>query len=1597
MDILDATPDSGQSPLQSMSDLVEMQPAPAIGYPENAVRNRAATSAILTGDPDKMVSKYQMMLAEAAEGQSVTHDQVMASLADQNKTKSMKHVINILGDNSIPLDQKKRLMNFVQTSQFKEDPATTLQTNALVQESKGEDLRGEAARISMADVMGEMEKERQNRQRLFNGMMASMPSQDVATMVGDVASSQLLPFGRNVIAAKVASAQGDATGVPVGLGGWIKNFLLPGSTKADLQKKLMSIPPENREEYTKSLLASIQSSASVFPAENYFAQYDTAMQLLSSPTHSTGAVWAENVGTLLDAFWVGGELRAAGGAARTANVLEALSKTKAAPAEPLSGFGQARSPGSANPGTSDAEFVESAKWDLMGDPYNPNQIPSGTKRLTYKSDPEDAAKRLRLASPVRRENPVAPFNVVEQVNPGSAREMHRSMVAGTDELAKAVTGVDKEQALINNIAPQVATETGTVLNKVNQDVRDILTNTGATRYTPEEFGTALNGVERDFRNARDLEINDAMTTFRVDGDHMAIDAHYSTPAGAFVTAEGAREQAKFALRQYGIRDDEVVIMQRQGMDYVPYTGPANVPGDYVVKVKTLHAIDDSEIESWSSLDVKKNFMDRISQTGSDDHGSIAGWLMDPGSMLHPTLTGSASIVTDQAITIENTLLKPIRELRDSIQKMKFDRRAKLEDYMKEANTLGLKQDRFDLISRGFNQSEIDALGKWKDIWDGHYYLENYDMVRTLNSQGYQIFQNANTKLFAKATAKNQNIGKVYDPATDSVVNLTKTEMDTLYNTGGSYAQLRRPTQIQGEMVEHMIVRNTPTEYLRKVRDTDSILNYRDGYYTVNYKAPKFVDEITVGPGGVETRRTVAVAGNTADAEMFIRNQQLSTGKQHVMREDTRGFKKDGDGYWDLNEASGRIAQRMRGKPLTDAVGINSLGVGAHVETPMESAVRAAKSLAGRTVTRSMLETAKRRFVEQYGDFLKPTQYGSKEFPASRSELVDPVSHTSSAIADARTTYGYIKFMEDGYINAMDQVFKGGMNILADELGKLHLSKAERATRAVGDISPSHLAKGTVFQAYIAMSNPIRQWIVQAHQMLRTVAYNPKGWANGGVEQRIAGYLGIKGGVTQGSQLAQDFAKFVDDSGMVAGVDRNSLVRGMKLSMADSSSSFKRGVGAVAAVPQSIGFDIGEKANQIGHLAAVHESYTRRGFNLADKTQRDLALTEARALSYDLNKAGELSYTQGSAAMILQFLQMPHKAVLQATNRKIPWQAKARMFGWDLLMFGVPTGAVATLLTAAGHDGDDILPDDPELRDIYTEGAEAYALNQFFSMMDDSGDKTRIDFSALKPYDMDGWARMYIALMDKGYLGAFAASPAGQILAVDGTNNSRKNGRIPQALLTMGRFFNVVEEVNPESPTEFTSVLNDVAKITSGWTAADNALIMLESRKKFDAMGVVVDSTVTTPEIMAAFLGFGTLSTKQLYDTSKKISDDKKKHEENVMRKYRDIVTYYKGALEDPNADVKHIQQVSSMLMRTFTDPYDLQLVNRQWQNDMLGKEHALFVSMMKASQMPGMNRTIDAIKTWPVDENTKAQMIQRYKDIKAQREFSQEKLKEMEK
>lgn len=1586
-DILDESYGATPEPV-NLDDLIETRPLVS-NVPMGTIRNRAAMGAILTSKPEEMVEKYRLLVKEGQEGSEDSHQEVLKFLEEQNKTKSMRHVVNILGDKTIPLEHKRRFFDLVQKNGFKEEPAITLQTNALIAPSEGESEAAEAARISLADTMYEMQKDRERRQKMVNGLVASHPSEATARNVGELAESEVMPFGRNIIGANVASKINELEGKETSAASWIKNFLLPGSSRENIKKKLQSIPIDQRAAYQDKILEAVKSSSAVFPSENYFSQYKEAERLLLSPVQRSEETWLENMLTVLDVVWIGSGVK---------GLVKGASAAKAVEADAGASYGNARRPGSTATPAEDVPFeeVHKADWELVGENTNPMQIGKPKDRIGNSKTPllegpkpkeADQMKRLELNAPVKVENPATPYSILEHSNPAQARALHEAVLRATDdELAEAIAGVSREQFIANNLLPQAGTETGNVLAKTNQDIKNAIEGAGGLRYTSTEMGQAVANITDDFRNASNLVINDAMSTFRVDGDRIVIEAHYTAPGGSFPTPESAHAQAKFALRNYAVKDEDIILMKRDGLDYVPVTleETHGVVGDYIVKVKTSHEVNDIDILKWEDLDVRRNFFDRWGFTVTEHGGSISRTLFDPASMLHPTITRSTSVAIDQTASFESVLLKPIKELRTQVEKLDKVRRSKVEEYLKEANLKQLKYDPAKLTADGFFPEEIQAIKKWKDIWDGHFYLENLDAGRTLKNQGYQVFDAAQgTQLFAKPVPKNQNISRVYDPSTDSVITIDKSFGDALYNQNGTLAQFRRPAVINGETIEHMIVRNTPTEYLRAVRDTDRVLNYKEGYYTVYYKAPKFIEEaVEFGANGKPTKWAArAVAGTTKEAEAYVSSVKAQTGKTYRVRGDVRAFTMEDDAYWDVASAKGRIAQRHRGQTLEDASGLQHLGDGSYMAHPMESAVRAAKSIADRTMTRKVIETAKTRAIAQYGD-LFPKHPITKEpmWPSTRGQISDTGQTFGKAlgdsrVSDARTVYENINYLENGYINSTDDFVKGFMNVVAQTLGKLGMERGEKVFDALSKVGPTHSLKSSVFLSYIAY-HPLRQIILQPHQAVRMWSYNPKGIiASHG---HMKDYLAVKSGVaTNPSKRMTDFVKFVDESGMVAGVDKHSLVRGMQLDLADSASKVKRGVSAVAAIPQGVGFNAGEKVNMLLHLGSVYDKYIRDGVDMANRANRELAASEARALSLEMNYAGDMPYNQTAGAALFQFMQVPQKGLLQTTNRKLDWKVRTRLAIADMLFWGTPASIASYFL------GGDILPDDETAREAIQHGVEAMIINEAIEII--TGEDTHIDFSSLSPNDMSGFLKMWSAYTEDGMFTMLSNSPAGQLWLKDG-------GRIPNAIRMMGRFMTGFIDEDMDGPT-FSMVAKEVAKISSGWNAADRARILMSTREKFDKMGHTVDSDISSPEAYAALFGFGSENERKYYEVSQQVFKQGKKYEEDVMRKYKDTIRYVTTEVDKDNASLEHITRVTGMLMQVFKDdPIALEMVAKQWSKDILSGESTLATKIVKLiNNSPNPQELRDLIRNMPGDENQKKQLLQRIDDI----QNAKTKLKEM--
>jgi spore maturation protein SpmB len=1194
----------------------------------------------------------------------------------------------------------------------------------------------------------------------------------------------------------------------------------------------------------------------------------------------------------------------------------------------------------------------------------------------------DLVRRIEMRSIVSTSNPASPAILTQQVNPEKSRALFHATFVGDDAVAQAMYGTNRIDAIAGDVFPQIATESGKVSTKpvdmqrtlrnsndVPQEIIDAAHTSGALEYTDAEKAQARAHKVNDFKSAAGLEMMENMSSFRLEGNQHKISAVYGTPEGSFINAEQAVEQTINALRHQGITEGHITVLRKEGLDHVPVPldSVRGIEDNYLVRVDAAHNLSLSDITLLEHGDVKRNWFDALPTMVSDNKGSLSRWMFDASSMLHPIYTSAAVVASDKAAKFEEMMLKIASRFSDRFTKLDNVQKARVDSYIREANAKRLPMDTADLLARGMGANEIASVKAWREFWDGHYYLENFDMIRTLDGQGYQKLISPNADLFARKLESPVGVTKVYDPTQDLVVTPMGTTLSDLYNNGGYVARLRRPTQFGADTVEHVIVRNNSNEYLRKLSDTDQALNYIEGYYQIQYKAPRFIDEIDANG----MRRAIAVGGDTKEAEAFAaRMRQQNPDLVYQVRGDDRAMRTSSDDWFDINSASGRIAQRHRGKLLEDSTGLNLLGEGQYVVGPVDSAIHAARSVAGRTVGRPVIETAKARFMEQFKHLELPSDgMGGQRFPRSLSEIGAKGRATDKDVADARTVYEWIHYLENGYINTMDETMKALFNSIANGFGKFEMSKAERAVRTAADFSVTNAAKSTVVMSFIS-ANPLRQWIVQPHQAIRMWSYNPTGTINGQISKYVAQFGMAKMNALQNvSNDVQEFVKFVDQSGLLSAVDKQNLVRGTLLEAADNSNKIAKAMATVPNTMRRIGFDMGEYANTIIHSAAVFEKYKREGKDVTKLEVMDQMHSEIRALSYDMNHAGDMPYNQTTPAFLLQFMQIPHKALLQATNRRLdPWM-RGRLVLSDTLMWGVPGSALISHYMGGG-----ILPDNPQLRESFVYGIESMLGNEFmrWAFKDDS---INVDFSSLAPYDMQGWASFFKAMFTDGVSGAITNSATGSLLLKDGS-------RMQTAIQSVGRFFGVVKD-DYKDHQEALSVINDVLSISSGWSNAVKAHIALETGKVYDKYGNVIDQKAHPIEAVMIGLGFPSANQRDMYQASKAASEKTKDFKDEVEQVMDEVSRYYQRELSKGNTDIEYITKVSSFVLKKYENNPEAQAIAGAWMNKNLfqNKEQQLIYQMMKAAGIPEGSSLRDNIRQMPVSEDQKQMMLQRVDDV----------------
>lgn len=1521
-------------------------------------RNVAAHAAMLSPDPSQAIQAYDQIIGENSEqGSSETADALITNARGENMLGYQRAAAELLVDPSASDEWKQAAIGAVNDPRnslynLRNMVATKAATQNIPTETKEAELQRGVAATAINDVLDFQRK----KQALYNKIQLTSDKQKTADYVS--AAEGFIPM---VSGYKEARINRDLAGDDWNGFKTFMSSVFMGKTVKERNELFNKMPIDQREQMMNKIADVISTDGQTIfmPDDKDSVNLKAFMQTVESDGYSSTEETVDNILGVLDLVGVGSMVKG--------------------------GFSYLTKAG----------------------------------KLAGATDVVDETFRnVNRQAVVTDVQPTSLANTIKDVNPEMSRDLyHATLVDNTGEVATGIYGTSREDAVASMVAPKPATVNGSVPNAVHHperssdfefmpdaDILDFVDNSGAAWLTPAEKRTLRSSAINDFRNAVGMVNRKEMGAVESLPDGVRFSSVYGPTDSGWSSLQDAVDQAQYALKNYGVTENEISVLIRNGEDYLPLDkkvqstllagNNAQINGDYLLQINHTYKFDANKLEDgFEALDVRNNALDQwLPGGGKIGQGTLQSNLLDPQSMLSPKLTKGATIAGLRGAGLEQKLLGLATEYVDSVKGLPRARQDKLFAKIRDNNMKGQGLNYANLKAEGFSADEVSALTKWQKSQDTLYAISNRDMIKTYTAKGYGLMEHpeSGTRLIVRPVARTQTGERVkaYDPMTDTVVELDSKALTDLYANNGNVARSISPIHVDGNQLEFVLNRNAVgSTYIRKIRDTDQVLNYRKGYYAVRYRNPHFIERKVVDASnnpvldsaGREQWKAVASAADVPAAKKSIERLAKSTGGEYRFRNDLKGEDFDNASHSVL-QTGGMSSQRLRGERLEEAIGDNQLLQDAtHIESPIESMVHAMQSVSSRVSTRDWLESAKQRFLAQYGDVL-PKVNGQTVYPASRADIGEAGSKRSKMAADARTTWEYIRAMEDGYINSLDDGAKAMLNGLAEFMGHKGFGLAERGVRATAEGSITSKAKGVAFSLLLA-TNPLRQLLIQSHQMLMLGSLFPRYTFNHLADDLLlmmTHHLGADPSPAllkaTGRSLAESKAMFkaLQESNIGAGIAKHELVRESINSIVDEASRFRRAsttVGRITkpfaqaiTISRKVGFDFGEYLSSSASFLAHYDEAIRKGTKIDAAAIEDIT-TKSRNVVYNMDRAGALPYNHNSLAIFTQFLQVPHKALLQFTfNRGLTATQKGSILGYMIMMFGTNSIGLGNALETYTAE---LLPEEPHYREMILSGLETVLLNKMFTQW--YGEDVKLDYSSLSPLDVYGLSEFLGNVVENGPLEIFASSPAGSM--VFGTNP-----RITTLLNTAATMTGLKDPADSMNPPDWSNLMKDAAGLFSGTSNAFKAAYAWEYGKKLGALGGYTDTNVNKVEAIAAALGLPTQDETKFRKAMETIYNNDQQIQKDVKEVFRTAALQ----MTQDGIDASQYEYASKLMgvgMSVFKgNPKALQYWNAEMRKQMANKDYRFMDKLMNYSQWGKPEEVKKLIDKAPLDDERKANL-----------------------
>ena len=1314
----------------------------------------AASTTMMTGlDKDKYL-RLKQSLMDPTQREEFTAENFAIRQAIWQDAK--QNLGDVMADNSIPIEQRQAAVTgfMGQGSAASQYMSTTsnlaiqaIRADAGVNETASE----EAARFSLLGTIEEINKQKLDRTAAINAIKMSNDQGTLGT-IADVAELAA-PFAEWI---HVDDLLKEVSGE--------RQTALMGEQKRRLYEAINKIPVDKRQEFTEFVIDTVTNNDYILlPDGNQIETIDVLENMLISNDYSDFERWFDNVMSVVDvsglagAIWktVKGGARGGEAAGKAAKASKDPTKTKEAP--------------KAKPGTE----VGGLEGEVLNaEPTVVPEKPIALEGQIVEGEFTDVTNRtIEATSDATRSDvaPASPSQISKDVNPELAREMHDAAMADeTGEIAEAAYGTNKTEAAAKDILPEPDTKAGKMENKVEmerpsgqipEDIQKALKDNGNTAVSDAELAKVRKRLVANFENVFAMKLHPSSMLVRTNPDGtIGISAHYSPMDSGFVTPEDAFKAAEYGFREYGLTRDDFKLLARQGDKWVETSAKeqeakrilegAGAEGkdfqdiDFAIGVDYDYGFRPEDLEITENLTTAPGLISRIvamsdrapqSLLTKFKQGSIMQHALDPASVIDPIILNPASVAVDKVQGIKDLLADSYRGFADKYSKLKKDRRALMSDYLKEANRDELDLNVADLYSRGFTKDEIEMIKDWRRSADIMWHVANSDQVKNLRNKGMRIYvdRTSNTELIGKPLKREAVDGgeDIYDSASGTIQVMDRQSLNDLYEKGGEVMRLPEPMEVDGQWVNQLLVRNSPNKgFTRALKDDEAVLRYRKGYYPVMYDANYFI-KMRFKVGRQTVVKTVASARDKGEVEHAIRNLQIDHPDAEFFRTDAAPLRNDTSAFFDQEDwgnltNNGMTLQKHRGERLGDA-GSDLYKMGhEHLKDPLEAVATQIHKLSQRVAMRDYLDTVKNRWYQNYGQYLelpKDEMFQDVRFPNSVSDIKGKQGVPEKLVQDARTNFNYIYSLENGYINTIDTIWKGAAHFGANLFAEWGLRKAERGMLSLSTGRPTQMAKSLAFNFFIA-ANPLRNAVIQRGQILQMMAINPTYFPS--MLKDMIGLDMVRLGVSKNPKYVK-LLKEIEDTGLLQAVDAHILIRKDTFKLADLTWGQK--AMSVAKKPfefgQKIGFDPAEQDVLIASYLTHRDMALKAGKKINNARERDKILGESRAFTLNMNRAGEMPYSQNTLSVPAQFFSFRHKAMLQPfTNRNLTKAQKAQLLATNLVLFGVD----ATLLYGVT---DFIFGKEPSPeKDLFTEGLVDATLNKGLSLA--AGEDVSIDFGDL---------------------------------------------------------------------------------------------------------------------------------------------------------------------------------------------------------------------------------------------------------------------------